>query len=174
MDAQSGAGRLIHIVSGVGTGKSTLLAHLLDDASAADGQAAIVSIRCGDTTLVRPSDHGELEELVARLAEGVRVIEWGMNGADDNAAIPWLLPGVDFLHAATHVSALPSVPSQTPPPSRAEIHAGLLMDVARHHPILIIIDDIHRIDPASQALLAVLEKALQVELPQNLTTVPDS
>ncbi|MBV70615.1 MAG: hypothetical protein CMH52_04625 [Myxococcales bacterium] len=163
LDAQSGSGRLIHIVSGVGTGKSNLLAHFVDDASAADGQAAIVSIRCGDRALVRPSDHGELEELVARLAEGVRVIEWGMNGADKDAAIPWLLPGIDFLHAATHVSALPSVPSQTPPPSRAEIHAGLLMDVARHHPILMVIDDIHRIDTASKALLDVLEKAFAIE-----------
>jgi tetratricopeptide (TPR) repeat protein len=162
-EAQAGSGRFIHLVGNVGSGKSTLLTRFVESISENDSSSAVVSIRCGDQSLVRASDHGEIEDLVARVTEGVRVIEWQPSAPGELAPVPWLLPGMEFLTAATHVSALPTLSSQSAPPSRAEIHAGLLIDVARNHPILLVLDDVHRADSASQELVAVVAAALKVD-----------
>lgn len=161
--AQNGECGMVELVAGVGAGKSSILAQFVEAVTSTDNQAAIVSFRCGDQSLVRSSGHGELEELVARVTEGVRVIEWGGQDTQDDARIPWLLPGIDFLHAATQIGSLPSVTGQDAIPSRAEVHAGLLIDVARHNPILIVLDDAHRTDQASKSLLNVLRAAIEAE-----------
>ncbi|MEE2786298.1 MAG: AAA family ATPase [Myxococcota bacterium] len=162
-EARVGNGAILHIAGSVGCGKSAALDQFLEHARKDEEGAVIVSARCGDRTLVRSSDHGELEDLVARIAEGVRVIEADVSPsatATGRQSVQWLLPGVDFLTAATRLSALPTKGAGGSGPSRARIYADLLLDIAREHPILLILDDVHRTDPASKALLDVIGTAL--------------
>ena len=161
--AQNGQGSIVHIKANVGAGKSSILNQFIDNVRKTDEHAVVVSTDCGDRAMVRSSDHGELEDLVARIAEGVRVIEVDQPNEQESReqkAVQWLLPGVDFLTAATRLAALPSTDGTGGGPSRANIHADLLLDIARDHPVLLVLDDIHRTDHASKNLVDAISTAL--------------
>ena len=176
-EAREGDGAIVHITGSVGCGKSAALDQFLEHARKEEEGAVIVSARCGDRTLIRSSDHGELEDLVARIAEGVRVIEVDAEAEsndESSQAVQWLLPGVDFLVAATRLSSLPAIDNNNAGPSRARIYADLLLDIAREHPILLILDDIHRTDAASKDLLDSIGAALEQNRPARLMLVAAS
>ena len=170
-EARQGNGAFIQVMGRVGSGKTTLLNRLLESIDPNTDQAGVVSMRCGDGGLVRPSDRGELEELVARVTEGVRVIEWSPSESENSESVQWLLPGGDFLSAATHVAELPAMTDSIPTPSRAKIHAGLLFDVARNNPIVLILDDVHRTDEGSRQVLQELALALKADAKVKLLVV---
>ena len=162
-DARAAMGGMVHLRGPVGCGKSTQLGRFLEALGTPPEDAVIISARCGDRARVRSSDRGEIEALVARIAEGVRAIELGPQSGEENQGdeVMWLLPGGEFLDAAAEIASLPSLEAVHPPPSRAEIHAGLLMDVARTRAIMLILDDAHRADPRSRALVDALAHALR-------------
>ena len=162
-EARAALGGMVHLRGQVGCGKSTQLGRFLEALGTMPEDAVIISARCGDRARVRSRDRGEIEALVARIAEGVRAIEVGPRPEDEgtNDEVMWLLPGGEFLDAAAEIASLPSLDEAHPPPSRAEIHAGLLMDVARTRSILLILDDAHRADPRSRALVDALAEALR-------------
>jgi len=147
----------VHLTGPVGCGRTTLLGRLLDElgSARADG-AAVLLARCLDEDAVQGSERGVLEELVVRVAEGVRAVEAARadpKGAPEQAEVPWLLPGADFLNAATDLASLPDAEA---PPDRAQIHAGLLLDITRDHPVVLVVDDAQRADPESRRLVEVI------------------
>ena len=164
-DARAAMGGIVHLRGPVGCGKSTQLGRFLEALGTMPEDAVTISARCGDRARVRSSDRGEIEALVARIAEGVRAIELGPGAGEQGQSdeVMWLLPGGEFLDAAAEIASLPSPDGGQPPPSRAEIHAGLLMDVARTRAILLILDDAHRADPRSRALVDALAHALRLD-----------
>lgn len=168
--ARSGQGRILHLVAPVGAGRSTFLSGFLGAVSSPGDPAAVVSCRCGDDPFVG-SDRGALEEIVVRVVEGVRAIE--VSGeepptTEGDGRVPWLLPASDFLSAATGIAALPTVGAGDRVPPRHRIFADLLLDVAREHPVLLVVDDAHRADPASKRLLEELARALRDGAPHRL------
>lgn len=161
--ARTGRGGVIHLEGPVGSGKSTLLGRFLDAVGGPSERVAVVSARCGEQDHPRPGGRGVVEDLVVRVAEGVRAIEVAQPGEespDDGGEVPWLLPGADFLTAATEIASLPHARNGITSPSRAAIHAGLLIDVARVRPVLFVIDDVHRADPDSKRLVEALARGL--------------
>jgi hypothetical protein len=190
--ARAGQGGLVHLVSPPGGGRSALIAGFLDSVTTPGDQAAVVSCRCTDDTFVT-TERGTLEELVVRVAEGVRAIEVSgdeppagegsrrhLQSADAAKApvegaggrVPWLLPASDFLSAATGIAALPTTaPQETGAPPRHRIFADLLLDVSREHPVLLVVDDAHRADPASRRVLELVAKALRAGGPFRLLLV---
>ncbi len=162
-DTRSGKGNFVHILSSVGAGKSTLLTRFLESLRTQEDRGALISVECGSDILGRTSQYGEVEDLVARVAEGVKAIELGHpeeNVPHQDLSIPWLLPGQDFLAAALEINKLPRVDGAEPPTSRADIFAGLLLDVAREHPVLLILDDADHTDETSVDLIEKLASEL--------------
>jgi hypothetical protein len=154
--ARGGAGSCVHLWGASGLGRTSLLARLTDAASRSP-DSIVVRAACADELGPYAEDHGLLEELVLRISEGVRAFGvTGDAGADTAAATPWLLPAGDYLTAATTVSALPGRDAAERDAARARIHADLLLDVAREHPVLLCVDDAHRADEASRRLIDAL------------------
>ncbi|MCB9539387.1 MAG: AAA family ATPase [Myxococcales bacterium] len=164
--ARAGEGAVLHVVGPVGAGRSTVLGRFLESVDGPDERAAVVSARCGDEDRVQSSERGVLEELIARVAEGVRAIVASHEGDEaegDAGDVPWLLPGADFLQAATGIAALPVGAGGMPTPPRARIHADLLLDIAREHPVLVVLDDVHRADDGTRALIRTLAEAVAAD-----------
>ncbi|MDP6208466.1 MAG: AAA family ATPase, partial [Roseibacillus sp.] len=164
--AKGGKGSFVHVTGPVGSGKSTLIGRFLDSLEGEDDQCSIIAYRGGDQAMIRSSDHGEIEELVARIAEGLRAVDSGMSLEDDasaETAVPWLLPSADFLVAAVEIASLPSVADSPHNTSRPAIYAGLLVDVARERPVLLVIDDLHRTDVHSRRLMDALRRAIEAD-----------
>lgn len=160
--ARGGRGGVLHLEAPVGRGKSTILSRFLDEVGGPSERVAVVSARCGEGPA--PGGRGVVEELALRVAEGVRAIDAGPERDDvAEAEVPWLLPGADFVTAATEIASLPRAEAGPAPPSRAAIHAGLLIDVSRLRPVMLVLDDVHRADPASRALVEALTDALAAE-----------
>ena len=154
--ARGGAGSCVHLWGASGLGRTSLLARLTDAASRSP-DSIVVRAACADELGPYAEDHGLLEELVLRISEGVRAFGvTGDAGTDTAAATPWLLPAGDYLTAATTVSALPGRDAAERDAARARIHADLLLDVAREHPVLLCVDDAHRADEASRRLIDAL------------------
>lgn len=151
--ARGGTGGVVHLTGSVGCGLSTLLGRLLDGVGGPSaGNAAVLVARCLDESAVQSSVRGILEDRVVRVAEGVRAIEAARREGDDapTEEVPWLLPGADFLHAATDLTSMPGADEA---PDRAKIHADLLLDITRDHAVLLLVDDAHRADEASKRLV---------------------
>ncbi|MCA9540071.1 MAG: AAA family ATPase [Myxococcales bacterium] len=173
---RGGRGCFLHILAPVGAGKTTALGRFLEEIGAPSERVAVVSARFGDEPGAPGRVRGVVEELVVRVAEGVRAIEIADEPEDAAPAsddVPWLLPGGDFLAAATEIASLPPPASeeQIPPPTRAQIHAGLLMDVAREHPVLVVLDDAHRADEGSRHIIEALARRLNEETDVRLMVV---
>lgn len=158
--ARTGTGGVVHLTGPVGCGRTTLLGRVLDEVGGPQaGNAAVLIARCLDEAAVQSSERGVLEELVVRVAEGVRAIEAALIDPDsvpEQAEVPWLLPGTDFLDAATDLSSLPDTAEMPDAPDRARIHADLLLDITRDHAVLLVVDDAQRADPASKRLVEVV------------------
>lgn len=175
--ARTGRGGVIHLEGPIGSGKSTLLGRFLDAVGGPSERVAVVSARCGEHDRLRPGGRGVVEDLVVRVAEGVRAIEVAQPGeevADDGGEVPWLLPGADFVTAATEIASLPHARNGIGSPSRAAIHAGLLIDVARVRPVLLVLDDVHRADPDSKRLVEALARGLVADPGARLLVVMTS
>ena len=81
-EVQQGLGRVVWVRGYVGTGKSTMISNFFQALDQSPHQAAVIFCRCGDASIVSSSDHGELEALIAQIAEGVRAFsttEMGLN-----------------------------------------------------------------------------------------------
>lgn len=162
--ARGGAGGVVHLEGPPGRGKSTILGRFLDEVGGPSERVAVVSARCGERDRLRPGGRGVVEDLVLRVAEGVRAIEATPSDDEEPAEeVPWLLPGADFVTAATEIASLPRAEDGPAPPSRAAIHAGLLIDVSRLRPVMLVLDDVHRADDESKALVEALTDALVAE-----------
>ena len=159
--ARTGRGGVIHLEGPIGCGKSTLLGRFLDAVGAPSERVVVVSARCGEHDRLRPGGRGVVEDLVVRVAEGVRAIEVAQPGDDaDDREVPWLLPGADFVTAATAIASLPGGRRDPTAPTRAAVHAGLLLDVARARPVLLALDDVHRADDDSKRLVEALARGV--------------
>ena len=169
-EARQGNGAFIQVMGRVGSGKTTLLNRLLESIDPNTDQAGVVSMRCGDGGLVRPSDRGELEELVARVTEGVRVIEWSQVSPRTLSLYNGCFLAETFCRLQPMLE-LPAMTDSIPTPSRAKIHAGLLFDVARNNPIVLILDDVHRTDEGSRQVLQELALALKADAKVKLLVV---
>lgn len=169
--ARAGRGAVVHLLAPVGLGRSTLLARFLETVESSD-RAAVVSAQCAED--VSPDAHrGIVEDLVVRVAEGLRAIEASNAAEGPHDEVPWLLPGADFLAAATDIASLPPVPG-TPPLVREHIYADLLLDVARERPVLMVLDDAHRADEASRRLVELLAVTLREQPAYKLLLVLSS
>ncbi len=173
-EARAGRGRVLHLIAPVGSGRSTILGRFLESVDSPGEGAAVVSARCGDEDRVQSSARGVLEELVTRVAEGVRAIA-ASNDTDDQAnadgEVPWLLPGADFLHAATDIASLPGTNEGSPAPGRDRIYADLLLDIAREHPVMVVLDDAHRADVQTRALIEAVAAGLDPDQAHRLLLV---
>ena len=159
--ARAGHGAFVHLIGPPGGGRSTLVHSLAEQASVPGDDAIVVECPCAAESTVSRSDRGELEELILRIAEGIRAIEASLQPPAATATrtpVPWLLPGGDFLQAATGIAALPASPGTAP--SRPDIHADLLLDVTWDHPVLLLVDDAHRADLPSRRVLEHLAAGL--------------
>ncbi|MEZ4466673.1 MAG: AAA family ATPase, partial [bacterium] len=153
-EARAGAGRIVHLEGPPGAGKSSLLARFLDQARRPDDRALVVLARCSDAP--EGQRHGVMEELILRVAEGVRAVD---EGQDEAGALPWLLPGGAYLAASSDLAQLPD--DAVTRPERARVFADVLLDVARAHPVLVALDDARRADRASRAVIEALVAGLQ-------------
>ncbi|MCB9547317.1 MAG: ATP-binding protein [Myxococcales bacterium] len=151
--ARAGKGSIVHLDGPPGAGKSSLLTRFLDQARRPDDRALVVLARCSDAP--EGQRHGVVEELILRVAEGVRAVDEG----EDDGALPWLLPGGAFLAAAADLALLPDAGEARP--ERARVFADVLLDVARAHPVLVALDDARRADRASRAVVEALAEGLK-------------
>lgn len=159
-DARSGQGALLHVVGPFGSGKSALLDRLLEDVGGPGAPGAVVRLGFGDRQRLPGGEHDPLEDLIVRLAEGVRAIETGGEAPPGEAArVPWLLPGADFVTAAQAVARLPAVAGGRRPP-RVKPHLDLLLEVTRTHPVLLALDDTQLASERAQLLLGQLARRL--------------
>lgn len=175
-EARAGSGRLVQVVAPIGGGKTALLGRLREAIGGPGERAAVVSAACGEDQLVHRSDRGILEELVVRVSEGVRAIDASGETERPATSVPWLLPGTDFLAAATGLAVLPEVgpveeTAAPRAPTRAGIFADVLLDVTRAHPVALLVDDAHRADLASRQLLEVLARRLAQNAAHRLLVV---
>ena len=129
--AQAGHGSLVHIKAAVGAGKSSILNQFIETVRNSDEQAVVVSADCGDRAMVRSSDRRRTQRPRGANRRGVKSSMWTYPMRKlKPKPVQWLLPGVDFLTAATRLAALPSTDASETGPSRANIHADLLLDIA--------------------------------------------
>ena len=157
--AQNGHGSVMWVSGYVGTGKSTLLGEFFRNLDQEPEETAVIFCRCGDASIVSASDHGELEALIAQIAEGVRAFSAPDDPTGALQEVSWCLPGIDFLSAAVELSSL-NDGAKSAIDDRIESHLGVLFDVARLRPICLILDDIQRTDQQSQRLLDAIDKRL--------------
>ncbi len=155
-EARAGHGQVMHLVGPFGAGKSGILDGLEERVGGPSARGAVVRAGFGAREQLAGGDRGLLEALVVRIAEGVRAI----GGAEDEPGVPWLLPGADFLHAVRQVAALPGDAAGVAP---CQVHADLLLHVARNHPVLLALDDVHHAGPRDRALLTALAEGLARE-----------
>ena len=171
--ARNGRGRLVHITAPIGRGKSTVLSHFLETVDGPGQEAAVVSANCGDDRIFS-SERGVLEDLILRVAEGVRAIEVSDETDADKPvkeAVPWFLPAGEFLPTATSVAVLPSAMEAGPGPTQTRIYSELLLDVARDYTVVIVLDDAHRADVASCRIIEALAAALREDSAFHLLVV---
>ena len=157
--ALEGNGSVVWLRSHVGTGKSVMLSRFFQSLDDLSQESAVVFCRCGDTSIVSTSDHGELEALIAQIAEGVRAfgsVEDPHKAADE---VNWCLPSLDFLSTSIQLSEVTrSIDGELN--NRVESHLGVLFDIARLRPICLILDDVQRSDPFSRKLLEAIADRL--------------
>ncbi len=154
-EARAGRGGVVHLVGASGVGKTALLDRFVREVGPASDAATVLRARCADRR-PRAGGVGRLEALVRRVAEGLRAI--GTPEAQDEVA--WLLPGGPFLDAAADLAALPAPEGEAEPTSRARVHADLLLDLTRRHPVLFVVDDAQRADSLSRALVETLVEVM--------------
>ena len=157
--AQDGEGSVMWVSGYVGTGKSTLLGEFFRTLDQGPTDTAVIFCRCGDASIVSASDHGELEALIAQIAEGVRAFSTSDEQTDILQEVSWCLPGIDFLSASVELASL-SPTEEDGIDNRIESHLGVLFDIARLRPICLILDDVQRSDKRSQMLLDAIDRRL--------------
>ncbi len=173
--ARAGRGTFVHVQGHPGSGRTTLIGRLAHAVAGED--AFVVSLSAMDEHPQAVRDQIHLEAYILRIAEGMRAME-ATNGRATPAggagdAVPWLLPGAEFLQAATGIAALPATPGLEVP-NRADVHADLLLDVATLHPVLLLIDEAHRVDPAARRILEALALGLDGREDRRLLVVATS
>lgn len=173
--ARAGRGAFLHVEGRPGSGRTSLLGRLAHAVAGED--AFVVSLSAMDEHHQAVRDQVHLEAYIVRIAEGMRAMEATTGrsplgpGAGD--VVPWLLPGADFLQAATGIAALPAA-ADPDRPSRARVHAELLLDVATEHPVLLLIDDAHRGDPSARRILEAVATGLKTREACRLLVVATS
>ena len=168
--ARSGEAAVVHITSGIGFGRTTCLTRFLEVVDTPGHSAVVVAANCAEDANVS-SRLGVLEELVVRVAEGVRTIDASADSDSARDDVPWFLPGGEFLATASGVARLPDSADSPPSPSRASIYAELLLDIARERAVLIVLDDAHRADASSRSLVEAIADALAVDANHRLLLV---
>ncbi|MFN3199053.1 MAG: AAA family ATPase [Bradymonadia bacterium] len=163
-EARAGQGAVLHLIGAPGLGKSVVLSRFLEVVDNPSDRAAVVSARCDASPQQSPQiKHGRslVEELVAQVAEGVRAIEVSAEpGADGprrvlGGPVPLLIPGAQFLAASAPLGAQGA--------EEAEAVArctSLLLDITRHHPVVLVIDDAQRADGRSRRIIEQLGQHL--------------
>lgn len=172
--ARAGQGVHVHLQGPPGSGKTTLLRRLADAVATPGDEAFVVFALGADAHGLDVRETANLETLILRIAEGMRALDAseGRAPAGPNGAppVPWLLPGGDFFKAALGIAALPA-PAGLEVPPRARVHADLLLEVTWEHPVLLLVDDAHRVEPASRRILEDIARGLATDAPHRLMLV---
>ena len=164
--AREGAGRLVLIQGEAGVGKSRLVRQLVREI--APEPHAVAEGHCSpfyQNTAFHPlaellrkllgmASSGSGPEQLARLGEGLAA--WGLDPAEHAPLWAGLLsldPG----------SAYPPLPDLTPPQLRGRLLASLVAgfsEIARRQPLLLIVQDLHWVDPSTVEALTQLASHL--------------
>lgn len=152
-EARAGQGSIMHLVGTPGLGKSTLMTRFVEGVDSPSDRAAVVSARCD-----RHRRQALVEELVAQVAEGVRAIELseGPKGGGAHGPVPLLLPGEQLLAAQAAFD-------EADEKQAVRRCADLLLSITRHHPVIMAIDDAHRMDRRSRLIIEALAEGLSGE-----------
>lgn len=164
-----------------GVGKTRLRRELLSALSLQDGQPGLLQARAHPSSLLQP--YGLLRQLLARwlgIADDMPVAQARTRLVDGLA--PWLgeeaasraprigvLLGMDF-------SADPAVAGMPPSELRVQAFAALrdaLFALARHTPLLLVLDDLHWADDASLAFVRSLLAPAEAQLALLLLARPE-